>query len=271
MNLKSTTKHPWTPVGADNVSCYFIQHTFLHCAYCCDLWVSCRGLGRWLLSVTRSRSAALLGQKPMCAGWCALLWRWNGKMLPGNSSACLTKNFHASGCRRWSISGIRHICHVATTRSATVRSSVMTPMYRGCQEKVLSPYPYPSSPAWLYMRLYQGLSRASNQQLQGEGNLQSHFTFIALHCQSFICWVIWPIFHPLQSSLMCQNLPPCTFLIQKSSWYWLYYRTSEFYHGWNDYQHLFSLLSKQSVKSNYWQIKKVELTAAEIQKDHTVS
>lgn len=155
--------------------------------------------------------------------------------------------------------------------SATVRSSITMPMYGGCQQKGLSPSPYLSSPAWLYVCLSHGLSSASNEQLQGEGNLQSHFTFIALRCQSFIWGVIWPIFHPLQSSLTCKNLPLCTFLIQKSSLYWLYYRTSEFYHRWNEYLHLFSLLSKQSFKSNYWQIKKVKLTVAEIQRDHTVS
>lgn len=81
MNLKSTAKYPRAPVGADNVSCYFIQHTFLYCMYCCGLWLSCRGLGRWLLSVTRGRWAAPLRQKWMCAGWCALLWRWHGNIL----------------------------------------------------------------------------------------------------------------------------------------------------------------------------------------------
>lgn len=35
------------------------------------------------------------------------------------------------------------------------------------------------------------------------------------------------------------------------------------------YLRLFSLLSKQFFKSNYWQIKEVKLTAAGIQRDHT--
>lgn len=68
----------------------FIQHTFLLCIYCCGLWVYCRRFGTWLLSVICG-SAAPLGQKWMWAGWCTFLWRWNGKILPGNSSASLPK------------------------------------------------------------------------------------------------------------------------------------------------------------------------------------
>lgn len=149
MNFKSTAKYPGTLVGADNVSCSFIQHTFLCCVYCCSLWVSCRGLGRRLCGC----SAASLGQKWMCGGWWALLWRWNGNILPGNSSASLPKKLQWMWMQE--VKCIRKQAHMPCGKHpylAAVRSSAMMPMYRACQQKEgLSPYMY-LSPAWLNVR-----------------------------------------------------------------------------------------------------------------------
>lgn len=61
-------------------------------------------------------SAAPLGQVFMCARWHALFWKWNGNILPDSSTGSLPKHCNACECRRWSVAGIRHTCHVATIR-----------------------------------------------------------------------------------------------------------------------------------------------------------
>lgn len=190
-------KRPMNSCGKQTIFCTILFNLkFLHCIYCCGFWVFCRASGWQLTSICHS--AAPLGQKWRCAGWCAFLQKWNGQTQLGYSSASMRKlqwmwkqevkyiwnQTHAL----WLPHGFGHwkeLCNDANVERLP-----------GSRFKLMSVHLLTSLAVWL---LYQGLSSASNEELAA-GVREFAMTF---HFHS----IILPVFHLLSYLTYISSCP----------------------------------------------------------------